>query len=1491
METKRLHHFPVTAVIPTVILSLVFTIAHRVPAYGQAVPGPGDDPRNIVVKFSDDHRMAPDAAGRPSDRLGKGLRSTASRSLLGDLEAGGASWARMSGATEGATDEYTETARRTLGREVPRLNNYFILHLPEGADAAGWYARLTDLPEVDYAVFAPRPVPPPVPGSFQSKQGYLIGSTNGIAASYAWSLGDSGQNVTVCDFEYWWNLGHQDLPATVTTLVPPGWTALSPFVGDTNHGTAVLGEMASLNNGWGTTGAAYGSSYAVAHTYFSTYGWQIGTAITYAMSQLNPGDVFLVEQQMGGPRHKFIAGNDTGLVPIEWYRPWYDVVVTAVGNGFHVVEAGGNGYQDLDSAVYSTGNGGHWPFLPVNNSGAIVVGAGAAPSAFYGTDTARSRLDFSNYGSRLDLQGWGEFVVTTGYGTLHNSEGMNLWYDSSFAGTSSAAPIVAAAAALVESRFEFVYGGTMRPTTLRAVLAATGLAQKAGKNPLTQKIGPLPDLNGALAFGSQSIAGGTYQVGVSRTFTDLGAVAAALTGRIVLGNLVFELQGDYLGSATETYPIVFRPFTAAGGNWRVTIRPGAGVSSRVTSGAPPPYRPVILLEGADDVTFDGRPGGTGSTGDWLIRNTRTDSTGPSILFANGAERNALRFLQVESQCSTAGYGTISFGKQGDVIGVRRNVVAHSVIRGRSDASGEPQVAIAAMLPDAARHDSNEVTANEIHDWKSDGMSLFGDHWLVDSNSLYAASARTTGLTAIRFNDGDGHRVADNAVGGSAAGAGGGPLIHGASSAFTGIALTVDTVAPTVVERNVVRNIVLTSTGFANFFGISGAGSGKLIVRDNVVGDSVAGAWVLLSGTGVASALSFQFVNGLTIEDNLVAGIRQTFVTPGEMRCINVNTPNPVVVARNRIFRVGPVTKGVAGFVRGIHLDTFIDSVLVANNMVSLGFGDTNDVRYDCVYDASMAGGLRVHVLHNSLALGGVAQFTAGSGGVNHAGASPIRLRNNAVSNLRTGGGGFHHALINGTPSWFPGASDNNVLSTLTPLQLNGWLGAAMSLSQWVSASLGDGLSVNADPMFAAAPAGNLHIDSTVWSAADNAGTPLAAVVDDYDGESRSSSPDVGADEYAIAPPGAFALIAPAADALNRPRAGTLTWGRSSASGAYDLYLDTLTPPVAPAASGLTDTSWAYAGLDTNREYHWTVLARNSADTVAATGSPRMFITGPGTGPVTRQYAIDSGWSIVSIPMEVEDAHWLSLFPLALSKAYEFAGSYRIADTLRVGNGYWVRCSDTGTVSLTGEAVDRETVAVGTGWSIIGSITDPVTVASITSVPESIVTSKFYGYDGGYQEADTILPGEGYWVKVSEPGGLILTTDTAGIAPAARIRVVDDGDRPPPPPGSGSGDGSPLPDRFSVAQNYPNPFNATTRIVYTLPEPSVVSLTIFDLLGREVATIDEGVRPAGVLSAEWDGTGTDGRRSATGVYLARFQAAPVGRPPDIHRGTITLVLLN
>jgi hypothetical protein len=77
----------------------------------------------------------------------------------------------------------------------------------------------------------------------------------------------------------------------------------------------------------------------------------------------------------------------------------------------------------------------------------------------------------------------------------------------------------------------------------------------------------------------------------------------------------------------------------------------------------------------------------------------------------------------------------------------------------------------------------------------------------------------------------------------------------------------------------------------------------------------------------------------------------------------------------------------------------------------------------------------------------------------------------------------------------------------------------------------------------------------------------------------------------------------------------------------------------------------------------------------------------------------------------------------------------------------------------------------------------------------------------------------------------------------------------------------VPAKFAVSQNYPNPFNPSTRILYTLRTTGQVRLSVFDLLGREIAVLVDAVQQAGEHNATFRGEGLP-----SGVYFYKLHSA-------------------
>jgi hypothetical protein len=355
-----------------------------------------------------------------------------------------------------------------------------------------------DMPEPDLT-----PLPPAFTPDFSGRQSYLDPAPGGINARFAWSVpGGIGTGVNVIDIEGGWMLTHEDL------LANQGGVIAGTQINDVawrNHGTAVLGTMGADVNPFGAVGIAPGAFLqAISHSNGGlSFPSSVATAILTAAERLSPGDIILIEAHAPGPRFNFgDVGGQRGYVAMQfWPEVYAAITYAAVVKGIIVVEAAGNGAENLDDPIYTNTPGFPLFWAPFNRSvgdnGSIIVGAGAPPPGTHGRDCGpdRSRLDFSNFGSCVDAQGWGREVTTTGYGDIQGGPDERLWYTDQFSGTSSASPVVVGALACIQGALRAAGRPVLSPIAARSMLHEFGSVQQdAPGRPATQRIGNRPDL-------------------------------------------------------------------------------------------------------------------------------------------------------------------------------------------------------------------------------------------------------------------------------------------------------------------------------------------------------------------------------------------------------------------------------------------------------------------------------------------------------------------------------------------------------------------------------------------------------------------------------------------------------------------------------------------------------------------------------------------------------------------------------------------------------------------------------------------------------------------------------------------------------------------------------------------------------------------------------------------------------------------------------------
>lgn len=308
---------------------------------------------------------------------------------------------------------------------------------------------------------------------------------------------------------------------------------------------------------------------------------------------------------------------------------------------------------------------------------------------------------------------------------------------------------------------------------------------------------------------------------------------------------------------------------------------------------------LIDLNGADNVTIDGRRNGTGDSRSLTISNSNTGTSVSTVLFRNTAENNMIKdcILSSSSRATTQG-GTVFFSTATTGNGNSFNTITNCDITTADNVNpaNRPMNSIYSSGSAGFENKNNTISNNNFYNFFRSAAHSYGINvlsnssgWTISNNSFFETTTFTAtgnftyrsiflnGVTVLGFN------IDSNYIGGSAPGCGGTAwtISEGGLTVFNGIDITaVGTTAITSVQNNIIKNIdistLTSSTTVVAFRGIS-TSAGTVNIIGNTIGElntngSIKVRAAAASGTTLVNGIQSASVTNVTIQNNNIGSV-------------------------------------------------------------------------------------------------------------------------------------------------------------------------------------------------------------------------------------------------------------------------------------------------------------------------------------------------------------------------------------------------------------------------------------------------------------------------------------------------------------------------------------------------------------------------------------------------------------------------------------------
>jgi len=480
-------------------------------------------------------------------------------------------------------------------------------------------------------------------------------------------------------------------------------------------------------------------------------------------------------------------------------------------------------------------------------------------------------------------------------------------------------------------------------------------------------------------------------------------------------------------------------------------------------------------------------------------------------------------------------------------------------------------------------------------------------------------------------------------------------------------------------------------------------------------------------------------------------------------------------------------------------------------------------------------------------------------------ATDAALRNNLFYNARTGGSGSHYAIGNevGYDNWTTSSADYNVYIAPDANRIGIWGGSNLNIYQWRDSCLGDKHTwsttssvIAPTSLFNNVSTGNLSINTGNWQAwiVSGKGIAIAGSGLDYSGNSRPTvvtggCSDIGSHEFTATPPSN-----PSATVDNAPGSGvtsnytlwgrvllTINWGTGGSaypSSVNVQYYSGVNPPDV-LGGGYSNSYWSIlpTGSLTGATYNIALnFGQNEIHTISTPSANTRLAKYNGTWEVFSTLGTGTWQSELDWASELIRTRGMNSFssyaltdqgnPLPVELC-SFAANVinRQADLL------WSTCSE---INNSGFEIERRTFNSASSdyssWSKIGFVQGNGTTNQQHSYKYSdkkLTTGKYQ-----YRLKQVDFNGNYEYHDLSSPSEVMIGTPIAA----------------------------------DLFQNYPNPSNPTAKVDFQIPFSAKVTLKVYDITGKEVASLVDKELDGGFYTADFNGANL-----SSGVYFYRLVA--------------------